>query len=267
MKLPCEMIQDLLPLYHDGVCSQVSQTVVREHLNSCERCAGFLKNMDAEIEVPKLEADEAKPLKAIRSSWKKNTWRKGLCVGLSVFLIFLICWWGLTQWCVIPLTAEDYAAECYQLSNGYVYVGLNWNYGGCDLPSETEYTEAGESYYYRLRPVLARNEEVSLLTPEECFYILPEHHVGLLDNGQRVDVSAIYVGTPEDAQLLWKAGIELPAAPEWVEERYRQLEEAYNAPNAPERPATIHTIQGVQDTDKNPHYDPSSVSETVFPAE
>ena len=39
MKLPCEMIQDLLPLYHDGVCSEVSKTVVQEHLKGCESCA------------------------------------------------------------------------------------------------------------------------------------------------------------------------------------------------------------------------------------
>lgn len=267
MKLPCEMIQDLLPLYHDGVCSEVSKTVVQEHLKGCNSCTGFLKAMDAEIQIPKLEAEEKQPLKAIQTRWKKHIWRNGICIGLAVFLVFLAGWWGLTQWCVIPLTGEDYVAECYQLSSGYIYIGLRWNYGGTELTSEAEYTETGDAYYYRLRPILAQNEEISVSLPEECFYFLPEDRKGFLDNGELVEVTAVYAGTPENAVLLWEAGMELPAAPAWVEEEYRQLEDAFNAPNAPVRPATIHTIQGVQDTDGNRSRDWASVSETGFPAE
>lgn len=32
--LPCELIQDILPLYHDGVCSEVSRKLVDSHLES-----------------------------------------------------------------------------------------------------------------------------------------------------------------------------------------------------------------------------------------
>lgn len=266
MKLPCEMIQDLLPLYHDGVCSEVSKTVVQEHLKTCEGCAKVLKNIDVEIDMPKLAADEVKPLEAIKSNWKRKTLRKGLCVGVVVFLVFLTCWWSLTQWCIIPLTGEDYITECYQLSNGYVYIGLSWNYGGCELIREEVYSETGEAYFYRLRPILARSEENGLrFRPEECFYFLPENRKGLTENGEVVEVSAVYAGTPENAVLLWETGAELPPAPAYVEEDYRQLEDAYNAPNAPERPATIHVIQGVPDTDGSQSSDFSSVSETVFP--
>ena len=30
MKLSCDVIQDLLPLYHDGVCSKESRKIVEE---------------------------------------------------------------------------------------------------------------------------------------------------------------------------------------------------------------------------------------------
>ena len=31
MKYPCSLIQDLLPLYHDGVCSEESNKIIEAH--------------------------------------------------------------------------------------------------------------------------------------------------------------------------------------------------------------------------------------------
>lgn len=36
--LPCGVIKDLLPLYHDGVCSEESRKLVEEHLAECPAC-------------------------------------------------------------------------------------------------------------------------------------------------------------------------------------------------------------------------------------
>ena len=38
----CGIIQDLLPLYHDGVCSDKSRAAVEEHLQTCEACRAAL---------------------------------------------------------------------------------------------------------------------------------------------------------------------------------------------------------------------------------
>lgn len=38
MKYPCSMIQDLLPLYHDGVCSEESRQIIEAHLEECSAC-------------------------------------------------------------------------------------------------------------------------------------------------------------------------------------------------------------------------------------
>ncbi len=37
MNISCEIIKDLLPLYHDGVCSVDSTKAVEEHLEHCEK--------------------------------------------------------------------------------------------------------------------------------------------------------------------------------------------------------------------------------------
>ena len=38
MKYPCPIINDLLPLYADGVCSEESRQAVMEHLKDCACC-------------------------------------------------------------------------------------------------------------------------------------------------------------------------------------------------------------------------------------
>ena len=37
-RLDHDIVQDLLPLYHDGVCSERSRAAVEAHLQTCETC-------------------------------------------------------------------------------------------------------------------------------------------------------------------------------------------------------------------------------------
>ena len=46
-RLDHDIVQDLLPLYHDGVCSEKSRAAVEEHLKACETCRAALAAMDA----------------------------------------------------------------------------------------------------------------------------------------------------------------------------------------------------------------------------
>ncbi|MDR2156298.1 MAG: zf-HC2 domain-containing protein [Clostridiales Family XIII bacterium] len=46
MKYACELVRDLLPLYHDGVCSGESKRLVEEHLSECAECKRELRKMD-----------------------------------------------------------------------------------------------------------------------------------------------------------------------------------------------------------------------------
>ena len=53
MKLDCEIIRDLLPLYGDNVCSEKSREAVEEHLRECETCREELKAL-GENNIPAL---------------------------------------------------------------------------------------------------------------------------------------------------------------------------------------------------------------------
>ena len=44
-KIPCEVIQDLMPSYIDGLTSPVTSRVVEEHAEGCEKCRKMLEHM------------------------------------------------------------------------------------------------------------------------------------------------------------------------------------------------------------------------------
>lgn len=75
----CKIVQDLLPLYHDGVCSEESRAAVEEHLAGCESCRQQLTDMDAPLpaaEEEKREEDTA-VVERIAREWRR-LWRRAL---------------------------------------------------------------------------------------------------------------------------------------------------------------------------------------------
>lgn len=50
-KIPCEMIQDILPLYVDGLTSETTDQEIRQHLDTCESCKDVYEAMSDEPEL------------------------------------------------------------------------------------------------------------------------------------------------------------------------------------------------------------------------
>ena len=50
-RLPCEFIQDLLPLYIDGITGRVSDEAIREHIAGCSKCREMLEQMQQAKEL------------------------------------------------------------------------------------------------------------------------------------------------------------------------------------------------------------------------
>jgi len=42
MDVKCSVVQDLLPSYIDGICSNESKSIVESHLSNCEDCTEYL---------------------------------------------------------------------------------------------------------------------------------------------------------------------------------------------------------------------------------
>ena len=57
MKMECEVIRDLLPLYADDACSEQSRFLVDEHLAECADCRGMLLRL-RETAISASDTDE-----------------------------------------------------------------------------------------------------------------------------------------------------------------------------------------------------------------
>jgi predicted anti-sigma-YlaC factor YlaD len=83
MKMSCEIIRDLLPLYLDGVCSNDSRTAVDEHLAICDNCEAELRAMRTALPTgdTKQNLKEAETIKHLSEKWRKGM-AKSLLKGI-----------------------------------------------------------------------------------------------------------------------------------------------------------------------------------------
>lgn len=89
MKMTCEVIQDLLPLYCDGACSEESKKIVEEHLSDCEKCTADLSFMKGNVKANSTRMQEEKIVEAAARTWKKGK-NKAFAIGCALILLIVI---------------------------------------------------------------------------------------------------------------------------------------------------------------------------------
>mgnify|MGYP005761921335 CR=1 FL=1 len=220
-RLDHDIAQDLLPLYHDGVCSERSRAAVEEHLQTCEACRAALAAMDAPLpEAGRGAADDAAAVKKISSEWKKGKRRAriiGVLAAIVVCAAAAVGIWALTTFTCVPMGSEDYTLEVYRLESGGV--GVHWDFRE---GRETWYAlmfreEADGLHYYLERPIL----RVELFNFEK-YYNRYGDAMFRSWSDDAMETEAIYFGLGEDSVLLWKEGeeVDLPAATAAQEEMW-----------------------------------------------
>ena len=83
-KTNCDLINDLLPLYADNVCSEESKAAVAEHISGCEKCRTQLEKMGRPISVN--PAEDIAVMKRI----KKRIRIEKIVIGASVAIVLII---------------------------------------------------------------------------------------------------------------------------------------------------------------------------------
>lgn len=95
---PCELIGDLLPGYIDGILSRESTAIVREHLETCEKCRQIYEEMQEALgseESPK-EQSALDALKKVRQRTRRIKLIAWAAVGLlfsgvlSLFILLFV---------------------------------------------------------------------------------------------------------------------------------------------------------------------------------
>lgn len=85
-KIPCDVIQDIIPLYHDNVCSSKSREYVDEHLKSCKDCSGLLKSLDDD----RYDRSISNETKDVLAHHAKHEMTTAATVGLVFAGIFML---------------------------------------------------------------------------------------------------------------------------------------------------------------------------------
>ena len=217
----CGIIRDLLPLYHDGVCSPESRAEVEEHLKNCPECRRVLEAVDGPLpEVEKAAADDAEAVRRLSGAWRKGRRLAGILGGIAVLTVCAAIaggLWFLTAWTVVPMGGADYTLEPYRLEGGSV--GVHWDFReGKETWYALEFREEEDGlHYYLERPIL----RIRLFRSD-----YNQDGDALFDSGLKDDAEAVYFGLGEDSVLLWKEGeeAELPAATDAQENKWAAAE-------------------------------------------
>ena len=93
MKVTCEIIDDLLPLYVENACSAQSRQAVETHLRECEKCRSVFESTQA-VPVPRIEPDSPVEDRAIKKSFRKIRirWWAAILIVLAMVPIAFLGW-------------------------------------------------------------------------------------------------------------------------------------------------------------------------------
>lgn len=209
-KLPCQIVGDLLPLYHDGVVSQVTSAAVREHLTDCQRCRGEYEALCRELpEQEKTPSTRERFLAMVRRQKKKRL----LALILAVVLAVSAVAGGiaaLSQLCIVDLSPAQYQVRkvCRIETEDGPQLFLLWNdtWGGYAHTTNRETVqEGGKSVLavHKRRPLLNWGMAVEHDHAQWMFIPDDQDYSAVTFNGETVWTAPEEGDAPGFVYALW----------------------------------------------------------------
>ena len=88
--ISCDVIQDIIPLYHDKVCSDKSREYVEEHIRTCENCYRFLESFSEMTFDSKIDDEKQKVLAHHAKKEKTVAMKTGMVIAAILLLPIVI---------------------------------------------------------------------------------------------------------------------------------------------------------------------------------
>lgn len=222
MKTSCKVIQDLLPLYHDNVCSEESCILVGEHLKECELCKQVLKDIGEELVCVVAPNDQGEPIKAIKFAWEKSKTKaffKGTLITVIICAILVGGFIGLTQWKIIPVSPDLLeVSEISQLSDGRIIYHLSVK-DDKELHFVKFTTNKDGTYYMTpMRSVIEGKRKMDSGLFNYYYMVdIAENNAYQKNYGEGIVITSCYMGPKDNGILIWEDGMELPVASKELE--------------------------------------------------
>ena len=89
-EMKCEIVQDILPLYVDGVCSPSSREMVKNHIAECELCKAELDRLKDMEFMMIVENERNNVLQHHAKREKTAAWKAGVIISVLLFIPIMI---------------------------------------------------------------------------------------------------------------------------------------------------------------------------------
>lgn len=143
MKITCNVIQDIMPLYLENIVSEDTRNLVEEHTAACEGCRKNLSDIRTSTPAgPDIDVLPIKKLKVllIKKKVQTITWSAILVLIIAVILIANL---------VAPryYPASDHVISLNETVNGTVYVTLDDKVSGYGVSTSLSDDKTGYAYH------------------------------------------------------------------------------------------------------------------------
>ena len=133
MNKQCEIVQDLLPLYVDGACSESSAAMVKEHLETCPECKTLYEKLCSDTGEGSLKAEM---VGVVATREKKVKKKRLLTIVASVVLTIVLIFTVINLW---PASIDYGSSEIYSKEDMDEAIALIkdqfYSWEGCKLYS------------------------------------------------------------------------------------------------------------------------------------
>lgn len=145
MKMECDIVRDLLPLYVEHISSEASNNAVREHLEKCPQCSGIYEKMKSPDPQVQYDKKPAESFGNYVKKEKKKLWLKTTGGTLVVAILLAVVIWLFLSGTVLAL--------------------LSWSITGAKVYEDTDV-----SHYSQYMGKDAKKEYVSKLGMDETIF-------------------------------------------------------------------------------------------------
>lgn len=208
MKITCDVIKDLLPLYVDEVLSKDSNALVEEHLKTCGDCTAYYEKLKGDDDITGIETvrieenlEEMEPLKKIKRRIRRTATRLGIAIGVCLLIgMMVIGFYYARGGHVDPddveisnvrVENEEVLFDVKVINPGRIYVPI-----GIMSDNTCDETPDGNHYYVRCRMDTILWFLASGTVMERTVSIP-------LEMMESINTREIYNGSGDDKVLVW----------------------------------------------------------------
>ena len=185
--LDCDIVSDLLSLYHDGVVKETTAESIKQHLMQCTCCQKEYQELCVELPI-ETEGIKENTKEKFLDMMKKAKRNRRIMSMIAVLLIvtLLIGGYFLQEQCLIANLSDNYITVYgtyrYETEEGYkLFVLFSDAYIGCKTyKAEVEQRKEGN--------VLVMHVKKPLFVPSHYYYETYKNIEGLNEIGLRGDI-------------------------------------------------------------------------------